>query len=100
MDSRKAFTYGVIVIAVFLVGVITGVYLERADISATCSQDIKYHIAVLEKLPTESTGVFFERVQVTIDCLNVHHTVYSFLPIFDSNTPTIVGATIVYEVKR
>ena len=76
------------------------VYVNDTPAPQLCNQDIKYHIAVLEKLPTESTGAFFDRAQETIDCLSERYAVYAFLPIFDVQTPTVVGATITYEVKE
>ena len=37
MNGKKALIYSIIVVAVFFVGAIAGIYLERADISATCT---------------------------------------------------------------
>ena len=63
-------------------------------------QPCEYCATVLERLPTESTPGFFERIHVTVKDLNVRYTVYAFLPVFDTYTPTVIGAIIVYEVKR
>ena len=63
-------------------------------------QPCEYCATVLEKLPTESTPVFFERIHATVKDLNARYTVYAFLPVFDTKTPTVIGAIIVYEVKE
>lgn len=89
------------IVLVSIVAVCFAIYFLSPLAPQPCDHGARYHILVLEKLPTESTGAFFDEVQVTIDCLNgQRYLVYSFLPVFDVNTPTIVGATIMYEVKK
>ena len=94
---RKYFPWFVLLAIFLLIGGMAylGYLNDRPPI-----QPCDYCATVLERLPTESTSAFFKRIHVTVKDLNTRYTVYAFLPVFDTKTPTVIGAIIVYEVKE
>ena len=98
MMNRPFITIGIIFGFVLIIAGVTA-FLVTLDDTPT-QQPCEYCAVVLKKLPTESTPEFFDRIHVTVDDLNAQYNVYAFLPVFDTLVPVVVGAIIVYEVKK
>ena len=96
---RKLFPWLVLLAICLLISGATYLYLGYLN-DTHATQPCEYCATVLERLPTESTPEFFERINTTVEDLNVRYTVYAFLPVFDTKTPTVIGAIIVYEVRE